>query len=301
MNDATLVAVQRVRNVLRANTAFSLIAGFAVAGSSEWLNEQLAGTPTLAVAAIGLGVVAFGIIVLAVSVSGARTVWLGGRLVALADVVWVATSVPIIMFGELTAAGTAAVAVVGVCVLTLAVAEVVALRHLSPFAGSVDRSRLETVRRSVDLAAPVAIGWEVVSDHELYGRLAPNLSAVHVLSNSDSGSDRGQRCCVARSGKSWTESCDVFPDDRRYEVNVDTSDYPYPLASMAAVFRVDEIDEQHCRASAVFRYERRATARGALLAAGMPTAFAVIMRRIANGWAIEAQIRAARPTSRTPS
>jgi len=302
VNDATLVAVQRVRNVLRANTAFSVIAGFAVAGSSAWLTEQLAGTPTVAVAAIGLGVAAFGIAVLSVSVSGARTVLRGGRLVAVADLVWVAISIPVIMFGDLTAAGVALVAVVGTCVLALAVAEVVALRQLSPFAGGLDRSRLETVRGNVDLAAPVAIGWEVVSDHELYGRLAPNLSAVHLMSDSDS--NRGQRRCVARSGESWTESCDVFPDDRRYEVNVDTSDYPYPLVSMAAVFRVDEIDEideQHCRASAVFRYERQPTVRGALLAAGMPTAFAVIMRRITNGWAVEAQHRATRPTSRTSS
>ena len=301
MNDSALVAVQRVRNVLRANTAFSVIAGFAVAGSSAWLNRQLADTPTSAVAVIGLGVVAFGLVVLSVSVSGARTVWRGGRLVAVADLVWVAISIPIIMIGDLTAAGAAAVAVVGACVLALAVAEVMALRQLSPFAASVDRSRLETVRHIVDLAAPAAIGWEVVSDHELYGRLAPNLSAVHVLSGADSDSDRGQRRCVARSGESWIESCDVFPDDRRYEVNVDTTDYPYPLVSMAAVFRVDEIDGQRCRASAVFRYERQPTVRGALLAAGMPTAFAVIMRRITSGWAIEAQHRAARPASRTSS
>ncbi len=228
MNDSALVAVQRVRNVLRANTAFSVITGLAVAGSSAWLTQQLAGTPTLAVAAIVLGVAAFGIIVPSVSVAGARTVWRGGRLVAVADLGWVAISIPIVVIGDLTAAGVAVVAVVGACVLALAVAEVVALRQLSPFAASVDRSRLEPVRRSVDLAAPAAIGWEVVSDHELYGRLAPNLSAVHVLSDSD----HEQRRCVARSGESWTESCDVFPDDRRYQVNVDTSDYPYPLVSM---------------------------------------------------------------------
>jgi len=142
VNDATLVAVQRVRNVLRTNTAFSVIAGFAVAGSSAWLNRHLAGIPTLVVAAIGLGVGAFGIIVLAVSVSGARTVWRGGRLVAVADLVWVAISIPVVMIGELTAVGAAAVAVVGAFVLALAVAEVVALRQLSPFAASVDRSRL---------------------------------------------------------------------------------------------------------------------------------------------------------------
>lgn len=297
MNDSALLAVQRVRNVLRVNTMFSVVTGVAVVGSSAWVARQLGGIPTLVVAAIGLGVVAFGIVVVSVSVAGALTVWRGGLLVATADLVWVAISIPVLIIGDLTAAGVAAVAVVGACVLGLAGSEVAALRRLAPFAGSVDGSRLETVRRSVDLEAPAAVGWEVVSDHELYGRLAPNLRAVHLL--SDEGAIHGKRRCVARSGESWTESCDVFLDDRRYEVNVDTSDYPYPLASMAAVFRVDEIDGQHCRASAVFYYERRPTLRGSLLAAGMPTAFAVIMRRITNGWAKEAEQRAVRARSRT--
>lgn len=290
MTDPVLVAMQRVRNVLRVNTVFSIVAGVGVAASSAWLARQLGGLPTLAVVAIGLGVVAFGIIVLTISVAGARTVWTGGRLVAAADLLWVAISIPVVIVGDLTTAGVIAVSVVGSGLMALAVAEVLVLRALSPFASGLNGSRLETVRCSVAFDAPAAIGWDVVSDHELYGRLAPNLTAVHLLSDADS--DHGQRRCVARSGESWTESCDVFPDERRYEVNVDTSDYPYPLASMAAVFRVDEIDEQHCRAFAVFRYERRPTLRGALLAAAMPAAFSVIMRRITHGWAAEVEHRA---------
>ncbi len=293
MNDATLLAVQRVRHVLRANSVFSIIAGVGVAVSSAWLARQLGGPPTV-VAAIGLGVVAFGFVVLAVSVAGAHVVWRGGCLVAVADGVWVGISIPVVVVVELTTAGVMAVSVVGAGVMALAVVEVVALRRLHPLAGSLDGSRLETVRRSVEFDAPAATAWEVVSDHELYGRLAPNLSAVHVLSDSD----HGQRRCVARSGESWTESCDVFPDDRRYEVNVDTSDYPYPLAVMAAVFRVEEISEQRSRASAVFRYERRSGLRGAALAAAMPPAFALIMRRITNGWAAEAKNRAERVSTR---
>lgn len=290
MTDPVLVAVQRVRIVLRINFVFSIVAGVGVAALSAWLARQLGGLPTFAVVAIGVGVVAFGIAVLTISVAGARTVWTGGRLVAAADLVWVAISIPVMIIGDVTTAGVTAVLVVGSCVMALAVAEVVALRALSPVASGLDGSGLETVRCSAAFDAPVAIVWEVVSDHELYGRLAPNLTAVHLLSEADS--DHGQRRCVARSGESWAESCDVFPDEHRYEVNVDTSDYPYPLASMAAVFRVDEIDEQHCRAIALFRYERRPTLRGALLAAAMPAAFSVIMRRITHGWAVEVDHRA---------
>ena len=297
MTDPVLRAVQRVRTVLRVNTVFSIVSGVAVAASSAWLAQQLGGPSTLAVVAIGLSVVVFGFIAMAVSVAGARTVWRGGCLIAAADLAWVAISIPVVIIGEVTTAGVIAVSIVGSGVLALAIAEVVVLRVLSPFANALDSSRLETVRRSVAFDAPAAIGWEVVSDHDLYGRLAPNLSAVHLLSDADD--HNGQRRCVARSGESWTESCDVFPDERRYEVNVDTSDYPYPLVSMAAAFRVDEIDDQRSRASAVFRYERQPTLRGALLAAGMPAAFAIIMRRITNGWAVEAEHRAARPTAQT--
>ena len=67
MTDPVLVAMQRVRNVLRVNTVFSIVAGVGVAASSAWLARQLGGLPTLAVVAIGLGVVAFGIIVLTIS------------------------------------------------------------------------------------------------------------------------------------------------------------------------------------------------------------------------------------------
>ena len=35
------------------------------------------------------------------------------------------------------------------------------------------------MQRSID--APAAVVWEVVTDHELYGELAPNLSTVEVV------------------------------------------------------------------------------------------------------------------------
>jgi hypothetical protein len=125
--DSTLVAVQRVRNVLRINTVFSIITGVAVAASASWLARQLGDVPTWLVAGVGMGVVAFGCAVLAISVAGARTVWRGGRLVAAADAMWVLASIPVVIFGDLTTAGVFVVVGVAVVILALAAAEIAAL------------------------------------------------------------------------------------------------------------------------------------------------------------------------------
>jgi hypothetical protein len=287
VNESTLFAVQRLRNALRANALFSLVSGAVVALSSGWLAKQLADLPTLIVLSAGIGLIAFGVGVLAVSVAGARTVWRLGWTIAAADVTWIVGSIAALALVDLTSLGRVVITVVGVAVALLTVAEVRALRHLAPLAANLDSSRLETVRRFVEFDAPIDIGWDVVSDHELYGRLAPNLHAVEVVSDAPYGARR----CTSRSGESWSETCNTFVDDHRFEVQVDTSDNPYSLAVMGAVFRVDALGTHRSRASAVFRYEGRATVRGAFLAAAMPMAFAVVLRRIANGWAAEAARR----------
>lgn len=140
MSDPTLAAAQRVRNVLRANALFSWVSGTAVALSSAWLGRQLGDAPTIVVAGVGLGVVAFGVVVLAVSRSDVRSLWRGGRLIAAADVVWVVVSAVALVVGELTTSGAVAVAAVAAGVGALAVGEIVTLRQLAPFMDSPEGS-----------------------------------------------------------------------------------------------------------------------------------------------------------------
>jgi hypothetical protein len=125
--DSTLVAVQRLRNVLRVNTVFSIISGVAVAASSSWLARQLGDLPTWLVAGGGLGVVGFGCVVLAISAADAAMVWRGGRLIALADAMWVVASILAVILGDLSTAGASVVAGVAVVITAIAAAEVSAL------------------------------------------------------------------------------------------------------------------------------------------------------------------------------
>lgn len=76
---------------------------------------------------------------------------------------------------------------------------------------------IEVVHVEQRLVGPRSVAWAVVTDHELYGRLAPNLSNVHVQSGS--GTDL-VRVCSNNNGDAWTETCTVWDEGERFEANV---------------------------------------------------------------------------------
>lgn len=86
---------------------------------------------------------------------------------------------------------------------------------------------VEVVEASRVLAgAPPSQVWPLLTDHDLYGRLAPNLSKVEVI--SDSGQPLRRRC-TNTAGQAWEETCTLWEEGRRFDVNVDLTRYPYPL------------------------------------------------------------------------
>lgn len=73
-----------------------------------------------------------------------------------------------------------------------------------------------TLHRRVD--APADIVWDVITDHELYADVAPNLSSVDVLSGDRVGMVRR---CVDTNGNEWTETCTRWEEGRGFAVSVD--------------------------------------------------------------------------------
>lgn len=72
--------------------------------------------------------------------------------------------------------------------------------------------------RLIDAPRPAI--WDVVTDHELYGEVAPNLRSVEILDGSE---DTMTRRCVDTDGKAWTEACIVWEDGRQFAVEVDVA------------------------------------------------------------------------------
>ena len=85
--------------------------------------------------------------------------------------------------------------------------------------------------------APRADAWAVLSDHSGWGDHAPNLSKSEVVAGSGEGAVRR---CYNSAGQGWSETCTLWQPGTRYVMEVDTSDYPYPLSVMRGTFDVDD-------------------------------------------------------------
>lgn len=118
-----------LRTVLRANSAFSLLSGAVLLFGALALDDLL-GLPAGWIAAIGAGVVAFGVLVRRLSEPDPvprRSAW----FVIGADVSWVlATAVVIVVFPDLlTDTGTWVFGIIGLLVLDFAVMQWLGLRE----------------------------------------------------------------------------------------------------------------------------------------------------------------------------
>jgi ribosome-associated toxin RatA of RatAB toxin-antitoxin module len=95
--------------------------------------------------------------------------------------------------------------------------------------------RRYAAERVVD--APADVVWGVIADLERYADFAPNLAKTEVLSGQGEGLVR--RCTDVQGG-TWTETCALWEEGRRYTMVVDTSTYPYPMSHMQGTWGVDE-------------------------------------------------------------
>jgi hypothetical protein len=62
---------------------------------------------------------------------------------------------------------------------------------------------------------------------------------------------------------SWQETCTLWDDGRRFAVDVDTSDYPYPLRLMRGLWQVDP-DPSGSQVTMRFAYQATPSVRGGL-------------------------------------
>ena len=90
-------------------------------------------------------------------------------------------------------------------------------------------------RRYVE--APRELVWEVIFDVELFGEVARNLKSADRVSGEGVGM---RRRCYNIKGQGLSETCGLWEEGRRYSMEVDTSDYPYPLEKMQGTWGVEE-------------------------------------------------------------
>lgn len=147
------------------------------------------------------------------------------------------------------------------------------------------------LRASRAMALPPEAVWPVITDHETYGRLALNLGRVEAT--GPNGPDL-TRTCYDRLGRRWNETCTLWEDGRRFAIEVDTSDYPYPLAVMRGEWYVEPA-EGGSVAGMRFEFLPEPGAKGRTFGVLMRLGFGMVVRRILSGWEREARRRARLP------
>src|SRR6266542_1975188 len=122
--------------------------------------------------------------------------------------------------------------------------------------------------------------WPPLTDHELYGRLAPNLTTVEVIS---AAGEPLRRRCTNTAGDGWEETCTLWEDGRRFAVDVDTGHYPYPILLMRGLWQVDP-HPAGSRVTMRFVYRAQPSVTGGLFAIVFRLLFTLALDRIFRGW-----------------
>jgi hypothetical protein len=277
-------AAQRLRNVLRTNAVTSLATGLALAVVPGPLDRLLGTGQTGAVRLVGVALVVFALDVLVVAGASAPRLVRWSPAVTVADVSWVVGSAAAIALGWFEPAGAVLVAAAAAMVASFAVAQWRHLAGIHPAAAATidEQPPIELAAVTATVEGGARAVWAVVVDHERYGRLAPNLSAVEATAADGPGLTR---TCTNRRGRRWHEACTLWDEGRRFEVAVDTSDYPYPLARMRGAWWVEPADaDERSMVGMQFAFQPHATLGGRLFAVAMQAVFPLVLRWILRGW-----------------
>lgn len=150
------------------------------------------------------------------------------------------------------------------------------------------------IDRAID--APREILWNVITDHQLYGEAASNLSRVEVVEGRREGM---KRRCYNANGEGWNETCIHWEEGIAYSFEVDTRDYPYPLSKMQGTWGISETDDEY-RVYLRFDYQVKYGFIGRWLLnmfAGREV-WEQTCNRILDRWEEEARIRANQASNR---
>ncbi len=100
--------------------------------------------------------------------------------------------------------------------------------------------------------------FAIVSDNEIYAKVAPNLANSHIVEGEREGGRPGPgtvRQCTNPQGASWTEVFTEWVEGHRFSLRVDVDTYPPDLRAMIdaleASWEVHEVSERSSRV--VFR------------------------------------------------
>lgn len=122
-------AVARLRLVLRANAAFSLVGGVVALVAGSWLSRELGIDHVVLTRLLGVGLIAFAINVALIARAREPRLLTEALLVSIGDAAWVVATIAVVASGVLTSAGNVVAILVGLAVADFGIAQFVLRRQ----------------------------------------------------------------------------------------------------------------------------------------------------------------------------
>lgn len=124
--------------------------------------------------------------------------------------------------------------------------------HTLTTVDSTNEEGIKELHFKRNVAAPKAETWKVISDVSNYHKVAPNIDHVKIISGEGTGMVRS----CSHGKESWTETCSLWEEEKKYsfEVNTSAPDYPYPLKYLKGTWEVEEIDLKHTEIKMIFEF-----------------------------------------------
>lgn len=292
-------AAQELRNTLRLNAVTSTLGGVVAVATAGPMSNWFGTGHAVWYRSVGLGLLGFAVVVAAVAGSRVSRLLRWTPVITGTDALWVIASIATVSLGWYSTSGVVCVIAVAAVVGGVGLRQAVSGLRTRALIGSrlvaIDEAPpVEVVHVERVVSGDLAVAWQVVTDHELYGRLAPNLTGVRV--DGGEGPDL-TRTCTNRKGEQWGETCTLWEPGHRYEVAVETTDYPYPLTEMRGAWFVEDAGRERVRVGMDFRFRPREGIWGRSFAAAMHVAFPPVLDRIIRGWRREIEARSAAVSS----
>ena len=284
-----------VRGALLANAAFSFACALGAALRSDPLAEALFTIETIvfdksaprALFELGIMLALFAALV-AFAGTRERVSRATVRAIIIGDLLWVIGSAGVLILAPdvLTGTGVWVVGLIAFGVLVFALAQGIGLTVLYQGESEVMMERKRSVRHirlARNVCAPAAVAWGIMTDHEAYAEVADNLVRVEVLKGEAKGLHRK---CTGKKGESWTEYAHIWEEGERYGfiVNTDAPGYPYPLATLSAVWAVEETDPNTSIVSIAFEVAPLRTLKGAIFIRASMVMFPILVDRLLGKW-----------------
>lgn len=285
----------KLRNILRINAEVTFVLGIAGVIAAGWIadtlnfKEVLGLSQTNLVRIVSAGLALFALDVFVISGLRTRRIKTWSQQVALSDFGWVAATVAAIALDWFDTPGDVLVGAVGLLTLEFAIAQWRARsRFISAETDSVatlnESPPVEIISFTRTIDADSETLWPVITNHELYAKLALNLKEA---SNITPNGPDFQRSCTDTLGRTWSETCTLWDDGHRFDLNIDIDEYPYPLQLVQASWSVEPAEQSPARTdvAGTFAFQPDPGLQGRIFAPIMHLTLPPILKRIAKGWA----------------